>query len=204
LAWAAASAPAAPDAANATPNATPPPEAKEAAPKSAVAPPDSATELRLHFRAEADLASTNAQVLKLRGADARQQLLATARLANGALRDQTHQVTYEVNPTGIVRVEPGGLVTPLQDGQATITAKTANGLSSSLAVAVEKFKESTPINFANQIVPIFTKTGCNGGGCHENPPAKRLSAVAARLRARRGLRTPGQGSARTAVVPSCA
>ena len=23
-----------------------------------------------------------------------------------------------------------------------------------------------PINFANQIVPIFTKTGCNGGGCH--------------------------------------
>lgn len=23
-----------------------------------------------------------------------------------------------------------------------------------------------PINFANQVVPIFTKTGCNGGGCH--------------------------------------
>src|SRR5207253_11245265 len=23
-----------------------------------------------------------------------------------------------------------------------------------------------PINFANQIVPIFTKLGCNGGGCH--------------------------------------
>src|SRR5438128_174960 len=23
-----------------------------------------------------------------------------------------------------------------------------------------------PINFANQVVPIFTKTGCNSGGCH--------------------------------------
>jgi hypothetical protein len=23
-----------------------------------------------------------------------------------------------------------------------------------------------PINFANQIVPLFTKAGCNGGGCH--------------------------------------
>ena len=23
-----------------------------------------------------------------------------------------------------------------------------------------------PINFANQIVPIFTKAGCNSGGCH--------------------------------------
>src|SRR5438270_8231197 len=23
-----------------------------------------------------------------------------------------------------------------------------------------------PINFANQIVPVFTKAGCNSGGCH--------------------------------------
>ena len=26
--------------------------------------------------------------------------------------------------------------------------------------------EERPINFANQIVPIFTKAGCNAGGCH--------------------------------------
>ena len=26
--------------------------------------------------------------------------------------------------------------------------------------------ENLPINFANQIVPIFTKLGCNSGGCH--------------------------------------
>ena len=26
--------------------------------------------------------------------------------------------------------------------------------------------ENLPINFGNQIVPIFTKLGCNGGGCH--------------------------------------
>src|SRR5205823_11337077 len=26
--------------------------------------------------------------------------------------------------------------------------------------------EERAINFANQIVPIFTKAGCNGGGCH--------------------------------------
>ena len=33
-------------------------------------------------------------------------------------------------------------------------------------MAVEKFSAAVPINFPNQIVPIFTKTGCNGGGCH--------------------------------------
>ena len=31
---------------------------------------------------------------------------------------------------------------------------------------IEKFKEAIPVNFPNQIVPIFTKAGCNGGGCH--------------------------------------
>src|SRR5215213_8782413 len=29
-----------------------------------------------------------------------------------------------------------------------------------------KERGAGPINFANEIVPIFTKTGCNGGGCH--------------------------------------
>ena len=26
--------------------------------------------------------------------------------------------------------------------------------------------ENLPLNFGNQIVPIFTKLGCNSGGCH--------------------------------------
>jgi hypothetical protein len=39
-------------------------------------------------------------------------------------------------------------------------------LTASLEIAVERFAEIKPINFANQIVPIFTKAGCNAGGCH--------------------------------------
>ena len=31
---------------------------------------------------------------------------------------------------------------------------------------VERFANPLPINFKNQIVPIFTKLGCNSGGCH--------------------------------------
>ncbi|NJR32673.1 MAG: hypothetical protein HC778_07450 [Chamaesiphon sp. CSU_1_12] len=34
-----------------------------------------------------------------------------------------------------------------------------------IAINVEKFDQMVPINFPNQITPIFTKTGCNGGGC---------------------------------------
>src|SRR5262249_44929125 len=33
-------------------------------------------------------------------------------------------------------------------------------------VKAEAVGQDLPINFPNQVVPIFTKLGCNGGGCH--------------------------------------
>jgi len=126
--------------------------------------PPKPVSLALHYAT--DDGATNGAPLQLRTADARQQLLATARLSNGKLRDWTRGVTYEVSPANIAKVSRNGLVTPLADGTATITAKTAEGVAASLPVTVEQVKRHLPINFANQIVPIFTKTGCNGGGCH--------------------------------------
>jgi hypothetical protein len=64
-----------------------------------------------------------------------------------------------------VKVDAQGVVTPLADGTAAVTA-TAEGVSATLEVKVENAATTLPINFANQIVPIFTKTGCNAGGCH--------------------------------------
>lgn len=121
-----------------------------------------AVSLALHARTESD---TN-EVLRLRGSDSSQQLLATAILHTGALRDLTRHVTYEVTSTKILTVDSNGLVKPAADGRAIITARTKDGLSASLAVTVESFHESIPINFPNRIVPILTKAGCNGGGCH--------------------------------------
>src|SRR5262249_4264158 len=56
-------------------------------------------------------------------------------------------------------------VTPLKDGKATITAKAA-GLSARLDVEVRNQEVDVPIHFAGEVVPIFTKFGCNAGGCH--------------------------------------
>src|SRR6185436_17319159 len=53
----------------------------------------------------------------------------------------------------------------LADGKATLKAH-ADGLTAIVSVSVEDFTKSLAINFPNQIVPIFTKNGCNGGGCH--------------------------------------
>jgi hypothetical protein len=102
----------------------------------------------------------------LKGPDARQQLLATFINERGAECDVTRNATYEASPTNVVAIETHGLVTPIGDGVATITARGTNGLTANIQVRVEQFGTKQPINFANQIVPIFTKAGCNGGGCH--------------------------------------
>jgi hypothetical protein len=104
--------------------------------------------------------------IRLVGREAHQQLLVTAHLAAGELRDVTRAVRYNAEPTGIVQISPGGDVTPLHDGTATITATAGKESTANLKVNVQRSAESLPINFANQIVPVFTKAGCNTGGCH--------------------------------------
>ncbi|MBI1832311.1 MAG: DUF1549 domain-containing protein [Planctomycetes bacterium] len=98
----------------------------------------------------------------LAGRDAWQQLLVTG----ADLRDWTHSATYETQPAGIVHIDATGLVTPLKDGKATITVQIKGAPPASGQVVVTNMIDELPINFANQIVPIFTKFGCNSGGCH--------------------------------------
>jgi hypothetical protein len=102
---------------------------------------------------------------KLVGPDARLQLIVTLRDAAGKLKDSTAQASYTAAPEGVVAVDATGQVMPLKDGTATVTAK-HEGMSTSASVTVEKFGDPEPINFPNRVVPIFTKYGCNSGGCH--------------------------------------
>ena len=111
------------------------------------------------------IAATGAPALTLRGKDARQQVLVTAAFENHAERDFTRRVQFSVAPEGIVKVDATGLVSAVADGSATITAN-VDGVAASLPVKVEKSGALEPINFPNQIVPIFTKASCNSGGCH--------------------------------------
>ncbi|MGH7129933.1 MAG: Ig-like domain-containing protein, partial [Planctomycetaceae bacterium] len=102
----------------------------------------------------------------LRSRDARQQLIVTGRYSSGQLRDLTHAVTYSADPAGIVEIDSTGLVTPLADGTVKVIATHSGGLKAEAALNVTGVAEQVPINFGNQIVPIFTKLGCNSGGCH--------------------------------------
>ncbi|MEX0716441.1 MAG: DUF1549 and DUF1553 domain-containing protein [Planctomycetaceae bacterium] len=97
--------------------------------------------------------------------DARQQLFLTGVYSSGQLHDHTRQAKLTAEPAGVVEIDATGLVTPLADGKAVVKA-VHDGKAAELPVTVEGFANPQPINFGNQIVPIFTKLGCNGGGCH--------------------------------------
>ena len=105
------------------------------------------------------------QTVTLRGRDARWQALVTGEHSSGPSRDYTRHATFTTEPEGIIQVDATGLVRPLQDGAATLVA-TVEGQVARLPVAVTHLQNQVPINFTNQIVPIFTKLGCNSGGCH--------------------------------------
>lgn len=104
-------------------------------------------------------------VATLRGGDARLQLLVSGTGSDGQQWDLTRAVTYSAEPADAVRIDASGLVVPLADAAVTVTAS-FGGRSATTELQVVGVGQEPPIHFARQIVPIFTKLGCNGGGCH--------------------------------------
>jgi hypothetical protein len=115
-------------------------------------------------------ADTDAAKIHLNGRDARWQLQVTLeeRPASGQslMRDVSREVQYRVAPAHVLQIDDTGFVTPLASGEAEVTATLDNGLSATLRIDVTGMETSQPVNFPNQVTPIFTKLGCNGGGCH--------------------------------------
>jgi hypothetical protein len=80
-------------------------------------------------------------------------------------RDITNKAKFTLADPKLAKTLPGGRIVPLANGKTTLTIE-HNGQSRSIPIEVNKVGEELPINFPNQIVPIFTKLGCNAGGCH--------------------------------------
>jgi hypothetical protein len=95
--------------------------------------------------------------------DAGLQLLAV-RTADGSSRDLTSQVQWTAEPAGVVELEPGGYLRPV--GQGVVTVKAALGSQSATSRITLAAVSARSWDFAEDIVPIFTRLGCNTGACH--------------------------------------
>ena len=105
-------------------------------------------------------------IVTMSGRDASQQLLIAGKYSSGQVRDLNSQANYQVNPAGIVNVDSTGWVTPVTEGVATVTAEVTGGIKASVSVKVTNLINDVRVNFPNEVVPVFTKYGCNSGGCH--------------------------------------
>ncbi len=111
--------------------------------------------------------SVSTPKLALRGPWSSAQLIVTDE-ASARPRDVTHAVAYETEKPGIVAIDSHGFVTPLGNGKTLVVASLpgTSGLPAPVEVVVEGFDAPEPIHFSNEVVSVFTKYGCNGGGCH--------------------------------------
>jgi hypothetical protein len=102
----------------------------------------------------------------LNGQDARHQLLLSFGGERGPVIDRTREAQFVCEPAGIVAIDAQGLVAPIQSGHVVIKATLPDGGTATTEMDVQVGVNDAMVNFPNQIVPIFTKFGCNGGGCH--------------------------------------
>jgi hypothetical protein len=105
------------------------------------------------------------KTLTIQGADDAPQLIVTGELKNGKVVDLTREAKFSALDSQVVNVLPSGRVMPQANGSARIVASFA-GKSAEVSVKVCELEATPTVNFTNQVVPIFTKLGCNAGGCH--------------------------------------
>ena len=101
----------------------------------------------------------------MRGMDDATQLVVTAILKNGHEVDVTGDSKFTSSLGESLKFTAGGRAVPGANGKGTLTVSFA-GSQAAVPVEVTDCDKVLPINFPNQIVPIFTKLSCNGGGCH--------------------------------------
>ena len=107
--------------------------------------------------------------VELTGARDRQGLTVQALFPDGSTRDVTAAV--EITLDKPVATVTNGFLAPAADGAATLTVKHA-GLSAAVPVSVKDHRGVSPLSFRNDVMPVFTKAGCNTGKCHGSASGK--------------------------------
>lgn len=100
------------------------------------------------------------------GKGGRRQLVVTGSFSSGQVHDLSAAVTFSCSPADRAVVEPGGRLVPRADGPVEITARAPEGATASATVRLTRVSEELPVNFTDEVVPVFTRLGCNAGGCH--------------------------------------
>ncbi|MGL6097203.1 MAG: DUF1553 domain-containing protein [Fimbriiglobus sp.] len=101
----------------------------------------------------------------LSGPRASQQLLVVVAANGRATADRTANAKFTSDKPAVATVDAAGVVRPVADGTATITA-TVNGATATANVTVTRAKNPATVSFRHDVQPTLTRAGCNMGACH--------------------------------------
>lgn len=100
----------------------------------------------------------------LKGREAQQRIVVTAKIGD-FLIDVTSQCRFLLPKAGFFQITPEGILTPVRDGAGFLTVVYGN-YKKRLRVKVVDSQKTEPVLFDRDIIPLFTKIGCNSGACH--------------------------------------
>ena len=96
--------------------------------------------------------------------ESRQSLL-VQRVAGGEIaRHVDRGIAWSSSDPAVATVEEG-VVRPIGDGEATITAR-LGGQAATMKVVVNGMNRPFAWSFRRDVLPLFAKLGCNSGACH--------------------------------------
>ncbi len=102
--------------------------------------------------------------IKLNSATARQEIVVQAVYADGVTRDVTARARFKLANPQLARVAQA-VVSPLTNGETELRV-TFGGRSQIIPVSVIAATVAPPISFKLDVMPVFSKAGCNTGACH--------------------------------------
>ena len=103
--------------------------------------------------------------LELVGPNARFRLLVQGNTKGDRVVDLTRSATYRTHSPDVVQVAPDGIVRAVADGQGRVEVIVGNH-KVQVHVTVTDLTKPRQFNFENDIIPIFSRYGCNASGCH--------------------------------------
>jgi hypothetical protein len=108
--------------------------------------------------------------IELSTARDRQSIVVQAEYADGSTHDVTALASAAIEPA-VASVQKG-IIAPMSDGRGQLMVSFEGSKSQDVPVVVTRATAVDPLQFRNDVVPVFTKAGCNTGKCHGSASGK--------------------------------
>jgi len=108
--------------------------------------------------------SSYPSAIHLNSASARQRIVLQNTRPDGVTEDLTSEAIFKVVNPKLAKIEKGMLI-PLADGKTDLQIS-ARSHANTVPITVSNAIVQPPVSFKLDVMPVFTRAGCNAGACH--------------------------------------